>query len=96
MRIKRIEQHRVILTKIYDIDIGEMLSEFGSKEKFLEEMDVESDKWLGFVTGDGISDSEEDWIDGDNPFVGGDWEFEEEEGDDEEIKEYEEDEDDED
>lgn len=65
MQFIQTERHVVIVTKTFDIDVNDVISKFGSVEKFKELYDVDDESAIEFV--DSIpenydSESEEDWI----------------------------------
>ena len=75
MKLRKIEVHRVIVTKYFDIDDKEIIKVFGSIDKFFDEMEV-TDQWYEF-TNEADYEREENWISESEGYTEESWEIDE-------------------
>ena len=75
MKLKKIEVHRVIVTKHFDIDDEEIIKVFGSIDKFFDEME-DTDQWYEF-TNEADYEREENWISDSKGYTEESWEIDE-------------------
>lgn len=68
MKFKKIEHHKVKITKYYEVDDEVLIKEFGSVEEALE------DNWEDFVDDTDPYDSEEDWVSDNKGYTEVEWE----------------------
>ena len=75
MKLRKIEVHRVIVTKHFDIDDEEIIKVFGSIDKFFDEME-DTDQWCEFMS-EADYDREENWISDNKGYTEESWEIDE-------------------
>ena len=77
MKIKKIEVHRVIVTKYYDINDDEIIEEFESVENFSEKFAEEDEDVMEFLMEQDYDDRDDNWISDNKGFTEESWEFDE-------------------
>ena len=73
MKLRKIEVHKVIVTKYFEIDDEEIIKVFGSIDKFFDEME-DTDQWCEFMS-EADYDREENWISDNKGYTEESWEI---------------------